>query len=55
MAKMGKEHSRLTVVDFVISVLERHEKQLDKSINRLERLAKKLENKKKGSKPDTVH
>jgi len=52
---MGKGNSRLTVVDFVIAVLERHEKQLDKSINRLERLAKKLESNKKGSKPRTVH
>jgi len=55
VAKMGKGNSRLTVVDFVISVLERHEKQLDKSINRLERLAKKLENNKKGSKLGVVH
>jgi len=40
---MTKESSRINVLDFIISVLARHEKEFDKNLTRLERVTKKLE------------
>jgi len=40
---MTKSSNRLSVIDFVISVLARHEKELDRSLARLRRLTAKLE------------
>ena len=45
---MTESPSRLTVIDFVISVLIRYEKQLDKTLARLERATSKLESKTDG-------
>ncbi|MFB0503330.1 MAG: hypothetical protein ACETWE_05815 [Candidatus Bathyarchaeia archaeon] len=40
---MTRDSSRLSVIDFVISVLARHEKELDRSLARLRHLTAKLE------------
>jgi len=40
---MTKNSNRLSVIDFVISVLARHEKELDRSLARLRRLTAELE------------
>jgi len=44
VAEMTKRHSKLTVMDFVISVLARHERELDKNLERLKQVTRKLEN-----------
>jgi len=43
VVEMTKSSNRLGVIDFVISVLARHEKELDRSLARLRRLTAKLE------------
>jgi len=47
VVEMTKNSNRLGVIDFVISVLARHEKELDRSLARLRRLTAKLEAKMK--------
>jgi hypothetical protein len=44
VAEMTKRDSKLTVMDFVISVLARHERKLDKNLERLKQVTRKLEN-----------
>ena len=43
VVEMTKSSNRLGVIDFVISILARHEKELDRSLARLRRLMAKLE------------
>ncbi|MDH5439860.1 MAG: hypothetical protein OEZ48_14340 [Candidatus Bathyarchaeota archaeon] len=43
VVEMTRDSSRLSVIDFVISVLARHEKELDRSLARLRHLTAKLE------------
>jgi len=43
VVEMTRNSNRLSVIDFVISVLARHEKELDRSLARLRRLTAKLE------------
>ena len=43
VAEMTKRNSKLTVMDFVISVLARHERELDKNLERLRQVTRKLE------------
>jgi len=38
-----KEPNKLNVIDFVISVLVKHEKELEKDLSKLEKIAKNLE------------
>ncbi len=40
---MTKGSNRINVLDFIISVLTRHEKELDKNLVKLERMTRKLE------------
>jgi len=40
---MAKISNRINVLDFVISVLTRHEKELDRNLAKLERITRKLE------------
>jgi hypothetical protein len=40
---LAKSAKRLTVMDFIISVLIRHERELESNLDRLERVARKLE------------
>jgi len=43
VVEMKKGLNRLSVLDFIISVLIRHEKELDKSLAKIERITRKLE------------
>ena len=42
---MAKSTSRLTVMDFIISVLTRQERELEIDLDKLEQIADKLEKK----------
>jgi hypothetical protein len=48
---MAKSTSRLTVMDFIISVLTRQERELEVNLDKLEQIADKLEKKKSRTKP----
>lgn len=54
MIEMRKGSNRLNVLDFIISVLTRHEREIDKNLTRLERVTRKLEKLDKNRAPQKV-